>query len=308
MTTMDELIRRFIFYLQMEKRLSDHTVRAYRSDLEQFDRFLRRSESSCEFVSITREEVRAYLGILHSAGLSPRTLGRKLAALRSFFSWLGRFNESVPDPTADVSRPRERRELPRIMTEEQVSIMLEEDPGNRLSVRDRSVLELLYGAGLRAAELVTLNIPDIDMDAGLARVRGKGRKERVVPIGSAAMKALRVHIDEVLSEGNDLRGPLFPGKSKDGRLSTRTVQRIVERRARAVGIAGMHPHALRHCYATHLLDHGADLRAVQELLGHASLATTQIYTHLSLERLRESYMQAHPRAGEAEEESMKEDS
>jgi len=298
---MDELIRGFVVFLQSEKRLSDHTVRAYRSDLEQFNQFLKRTESSTETVAVTREEVRAYLGMLHSEGLSPRTLGRKLAALRSFFSWLGRFNSTRADPTVDVSRPRERRELPRIMTEEQISAMLDGDTGEPLSVRDRAVLELLYGAGLRAAELVTLNIRDVDMDAGLARVRGKGRKERIVPIGSAAREVLRLQIDEILSEGNDLRGPLFPGKSKDGRLSTRTVQRIVERRARAVGIAGMHPHALRHCFATHLLDHGAELRAVQELLGHASLATTQIYTHLSLERLRTSYMQAHPRAGEDKE-------
>jgi len=184
------------------------------------------------------------------------------------------------------------------MSEDDVDSLVEAPEGaSELGTRDRLILEMLYGAGLRAAELVQIDVEDIDQKSSLVRVRGKGGKERIVPLGSKTAASLQKYLPERGRRQEKWTGPLIPGRGKDGRMSTRTVHRIVTSWAHRAGLSGVHPHTLRHTFATHLLDRGAELRAVQELLGHASLATTQMYTHLTTERLRKAYMQAHPRSG-----------
>jgi integrase/recombinase XerC len=294
-----ELIEAFRRYLAEERRLSDHTVRAYCSDLRQFARFLNDSGSDRGLLLVMRSDVRRYLARLHGSSASGRTLGRKLASLRSFFSWIGRGAGEDGDPTAVLRRPKERRGLPRALTEEEAASLVE-SPGTGMvtSLRDRLILEMLYGSGVRASELVLIDMDDVDIRAGLVRVKGKGAKERIVPLGTTVSAILKHYIADRTQTPGDWGGPLFPGRGRDGRMSTRTVQRIVSSWAHRSGLSGVHPHMLRHTFATHLLNRGAEIRAVQELLGHASLATTQVYTHLTTDRLREAYLQAHPHAGE----------
>lgn len=292
-------IEAFRRYLAEERRLSDHTAKAYCSDLRQFVKFLKKSGSRRELSHVTRSDVRTYLAHLHRSSTSGRTLGRKLASLRSFFYWLGRGASDDTDPTAILRRPKERRGLPRALTEEETALLVESpgsDPGT--SLRDRLILEMLYGTGMRAAELVRTDMEDLDIRSGLVRVRGKGGKERLIPLGSTVVGILKEYITDRPRQSGSWGGPLIPGRGKDGRMSTRTVQRIVSNWAHRSGLSGVHPHMLRHTFATHLLNRGAEIRAVQELLGHASLATTQVYTHLTTDRLREAYLQAHPHAGE----------
>ncbi len=286
------LIEEFRRHLTLERRLSPHTVRAYVSDLSQFARVLRLlGEGRVE--EATREGVRAYLAYLHASGVGARSLARKLASLRSFFGWL---TDRLPDPTRALSRPKERRALPRVLSESQAHALVEAPANGREARRDRAILELLYGSGLRVSELVGANVEDVDLQARLIHVRGKGGKERIVPMGGFCVEAVTAYLTGRPGDGS-WHGPLFPGRGPGGRLSPRTVQRIVARWASRAGVGGVHPHVLRHTFATHLLDRGAELRAVQELLGHASLATTQLYTHLTLERIRTAYEQAHPHAG-----------
>jgi integrase/recombinase XerC len=294
-----DLIEAFRRYLAAERGLSDHTVKAYCSDLRQFVRFMKMLGLGGKLSHVTRSDVRTYLAHLHGSSTSGRTLGRKLASLRSFFSWLGRETSEKADPTAILQRPKERRDLPRALTEEETAILVESpgsDPGT--SLRDRLILEMLYGTGMRAAEIVRIDMEDLDTRSGLVRVTGKGGKERLIPLGSTVVSILEEYIAERRRNVGSWGGPLIQGRGKDGRMSTRTVQRIVSNWAHRSGLSGVHPHMLRHTFATHLLNRGAEIRAVQELLGHASLATTQIYTHLTIDRLREAYLQAHPHAGE----------
>lgn len=288
----DPLLELFRVHLALERRLSAHTVRAYLSDLHQFRRVV---EPSRSLADVTREDVRRFLSVLHARGVGPRSMARKLSSLRAFYAWLLR--EGVPsDPTGGVARPRERRSLPAALSEAQAKALVESPtPGGR-GARDRAILELLYGSGLRVGELVTLTWEHVDLRSGLVRVRGKGGRERVVPMGRACVAALEEYLAS--QPGAGLWGPVFPGKAEGGRMSPRSVHRIVSSWAHRVGLGGVHPHTLRHTFATHLLERGAELRAVQEMLGHASLATTQVYTHLSVERLRAAYRQAHPH-GEA---------
>lgn len=293
----DPLSDAFGRHLALERRLSPHTVRAYLSDLRQFAAILRRTGSQRRIEEATREEVRAYLAHLHSAGVGGRSLGRKLSSLRAFFAWLG--DQEHKDPTAALTRPKERRVLPRVLSESQAGALVESpDPTRSEAARDRAILELLYGSGLRASEVVGADVEDLDLSARLIRVHGKGGKDRIVPLGGPCIAALRAHLENRASSAGSYQGPLFPGRGSGGRMSSRSIQRIVAAWAGRSGMGGVHPHLLRHTFATHLLDRGAELRAVQELLGHASLATTQIYTHLTLERMRKAYQQAHPHAGE----------
>ncbi|MBN1424413.1 tyrosine recombinase XerC [Candidatus Fermentibacteria bacterium] len=241
--------------------------------------------------------MRAYLAHLHGTGVGGRSLGRKLSSLRAFFAWLG--GRDNHDPTAALTRPKERRALPRVLSETQAGALVESpDPQCADAGRDRAILELLYGSGLRASEVVAADVEDLDLSTRLLRVHGKGGKERIVPMGGPCVMALKAHLEARAAAIGSWQGPLFPGRGSGGRISSRTVQRIVTAWAGRSGMGGVHPHLLRHTFATHLLDRGAELRAVQELLGHASLATTQIYTHLTLERMRTAYQQAHPHAGE----------
>ena len=298
---MQRAIGRFLIYMEAEKGASEQTRRAYGSDLEQFARFLG-EDARPDLVD--RLAVRRFASELVGSGSSPRTVSRKVAALRSFFRFLCREGLLEANPASDVALPKERRSLPVTLDTGQAAALVEApDTEGPLGARDRAVLETLYGSGVRASELVGLSLDDLDLRSGLARVMGKGGKERVVPIGGVAAAAIRRYLPQRerllrrTRKGRDQDPAALFLDAWGGRLTSRSVQRIVTKYARSVGLpAGVSPHTLRHSFATHMLDAGADLRAVQELLGHARLATTQVYTHVSAARLAESYRKAHPRA------------
>ncbi|MCH7644289.1 MAG: tyrosine recombinase XerC [Myxococcales bacterium] len=298
-----DAIREYGIHLDVERNVSPHTRRAYLSDVRQFvDRLDARRNPS----TVTAADVRAFLAALHAA-CHPSTLGRKLASLRSFFRFLLREGGCRLDPTAGIPAPRQPKRLPNPLPVDDCVALIESpdsDPrgerSDRGRLRDRALVELLYGAGLRVGETSALDVRDVDLHRGEVRVMGKGGKERVVPLPAAARESLGEYLDSRRAPGI-LAEPLFPSlRPRDGRarrLGTRDIRRILKARARRVGIADrVHPHRLRHSYATHLLDMGADLREIQELLGHASLSTTEKYTAVSAQRLIEVYDQAHPRA------------
>ncbi len=292
----------FLDHLRTARRYSPRTVEAYRRDLGDFEAFLERRRGRIPAAEEVDEEmVRDYLRDLTRRGLSARTVARRLATLRSFRRYLGRRGVTGVVMGPDLKGPRLPKRLPPFLSKEDLARLLD-GPGwdeNGPGARDRAVVELLYGTGIRLSELVGLRVRDLARSSGLLLVRGKGNKERRVPVGSAARAAL----DRYLADrgASDPDAPLFAGRN--GPISPRTVQRIVTRHLRRIASrARLSPHLLRHTFATHLLDNGAELRAVQELLGHASLASTQVYTHVTMERLRAAHAQAHPRAGTKPEE------
>jgi integrase/recombinase XerD len=296
------MIADFLAYLELERGLSRNTMEAYRCDLLQFGEFLdRRGLSALE---CSHGEIAAFLSEL-AAGTEGRppvaaaTLGRKVACLRSFYRHLRREGAIEHDPTAELRGPRKPQRLPRVLSRDEVNRLLSQPRGMEpLAVRDRALLELMYACGLRASEAVGLELGDVDLEEGLLRARGKGSKERIVPIGRQALAALRGYCRSarplLLGEGAGSR--LFLNRRGTG-LTRQGLYKIVQGHARSAGLAEkMSPHTLRHTFATHLLAGGCDLRSLQEMLGHADLATTQVYTHLSAERLKDAYFGAHPRA------------
>jgi integrase/recombinase XerC len=302
--------RAFERHLAAERSLSEHTRRAYRSDLMQLADWLG-SDATPEAVG--PDDLRGFLASRHRE-LHPASIGRKLAAIRAFYRWLVREGRSSLDPSAGLAAPKRPPRLPRPLAVDDCEALVEAEPKRRAvrseaaaagrdqverRRRDRALVELLYGAGLRIGEAVALAVRDLDPLAREVRVVGKGRKERIVPLPRAARQALASYLELRRRPGYQAE-PLFvalgPGRRR-GRLGARSVRRILLARAAAAGVADrVHPHRLRHSYATHLLDMGADLREIQELLGHASLSTTQRYTAVSAERLFEVYDRAHPRA------------
>ena len=291
-------IRAFALHLRAERNLSPHTRRAYVSDVSQLEQWLGEGATPARVGS---DDVRAFLASLHGRR-HPATLGRKLASMRAFFRFLVREGSCSLDPTAGMPAPRTPKRLPRPLPVDDCQTLAEAeiDQPEFVALRDRALVELLYGAGLRVGEAVALDVRDVDLHRGDVRVLGKGGKERVVPVAGAAKDALAAWVDARRAPGL-LAQPLFvaqrPGPDGPRRLSARSVRRVLRARALRVGIADrVHPHRLRHSYATHLLDMGADLREIQELLGHASLATTEKYTDVSDERLLQVYDDAHPRA------------
>jgi integrase/recombinase XerC len=305
--TFEEAIRSFDLHLRAERNLSPHTRRAYLSDVRQFAESIGTAEDP-ETVRV--DDVRSFLAERYRRQ-SPTTLGRKLAALRSFFRFLVREGQREADPSVGIPAPRAARRLPRPLAVDDCHVLAEalakapregeRARAGRGALRDRALVELLYGAGIRVGELVALDVRDIDLHRGDVRVWGKGGKERVVPLPAAARHALAEYLQQRRRPGV-LSEPLFPSlRAKKGemprRLDPRDVRRILRRRADRAGVVDrVSPHRLRHSYATHLLDMGADLRAIQELLGHASLSSTQKYTAVSADRLLEVYDRAHPRA------------
>jgi len=297
-------ILRFERHLRSERGVSPHTLRSYGLDIRQFARFLGGQgfhdmvPGPTRWQEVDPIDVRAFLASGYGR-LSPATLGRKLSALRTFFNFLVRENLLTRNPALSVDRIKQAEKHPDFLSVDDMFRILEVPSSDSpLGVRDRAMLELLYGAGIRVGELVGLNLADLDLRERLLLVRGKGRKERIVPMGSKAKEALQTYLG--------LRSTAF-GKSPDpealflnyrgGRLTSRSVERIVKRYCLLAGLVrDVGPHALRHSFATHLLAGGADLRAIQELLGHASLSTTQRYTHVAVEQLMEVYDKAHPRA------------
>ncbi|HTN52473.1 MAG TPA: tyrosine recombinase XerC [Anaeromyxobacter sp.] len=300
-------LRRFADHLEVEKRVSPHTLQAYLVDLDQYARYL--AEAEQRIVPSSPTLVRGFLA--RAAGTAGATsLARKLSTLRSLYRYLVREGLAAANPARAVASPRRPRRLPEVLPEEEVAALVEApaEPGAPaalrapLALRDRAFLELLYGSGLRVSELTGLDLDDLDLAQGLVRVLGKRRKERIVPFGRAAAGALERYLEEarpVLAAGPDHAGARAAAflNYRGGRLTSRSVARRLDRWVLAAGLPRhVHPHVLRHCFATHLLGNGADLRGIQELLGHASLSTTQRYTHLDWKRLAAVYDAAHPRA------------
>jgi integrase/recombinase XerC len=289
---MSDPLESFLRYLGVERNASPHTLKSYRTDLLEFRRFAAAAGTAAPAAVDTRT-VRAFLAGLGERGLDPASVARKLAALRSWFRFLVRRGRLPRNPAATVRAPRRPSKLVSFLPiDETVALLDTAPPGGPRAARDGAVLELLYASGLRVAELTALDLDDVDAAERTVRVLGKGRKERIVPFGGKAAARLEAY----LARRGTARGPLFPN-ARGRRLGIRTMHRIVRAAARRAGLTRrVSPHTLRHSFATHLLDAGADLRVIQELLGHARLGTTQRYTHVGADRLMQVYDAAHPRA------------
>lgn len=280
----------FFDHLRFEKETSPHTVTNYGVDLAQFAEFLE-AAGVTDPAEVEGPLIRSWLREMAGFGYAKTSAARKLSSVRSWFAFLFDRGLVPKDPARDVKGPRQPSKLPRALSEDDAARLVEAGDYGADPVRDRAVLELLYGCGLRIAELAGLRRQDIDLDERMIWVMGKGNKERIVPFGGKARDALTAWFDSAPLEGEYV----FPGQS-EGAVTVRTINRIVRRAALAAGVAGATPHTLRHSFATHLLDRGASLKVVQELLGHESLVTTQRYLAVSAERLKKSYERAHPRA------------
>ncbi len=298
----ERLVLDFLAYLEFERGLSRNTLEAYRSDLLQYGRFLDEREVSAVDagpIDVSDFLTRLATGSAEQRPASPATIHRKSACLRSFYRHLRREGLRESDPTAALSTPRKSRKLPHVLTRGEVERLLSQPHGTDAhALRDRALLELMYACGLRASEAIGLELEDVDLDERVLRARGKGSKERLVPIGQAASRAVGLYLERG-------RARLVKGSAetalfvnfRGGQLTRQGLYKIVRRHATTAGLADrMSPHTLRHTFATHLLAGGCDLRSVQEMLGHADVSTTQLYTHLSSERLKDVYFKAHPRA------------
>jgi integrase/recombinase XerC len=315
---MEDAIRAFVTFLELEQGASGETVRGYHSDLRQFLAFVshqRPGHRSPPPDAVDAFLIRRYLAWLDGKKEKKSSLARKLATLRSFYRFLIREGRMQSNPAEEIRTPKLPKHLPRVLTKDDTNSLLDSASGGTiLGRRDRAVLETLYSTGARVGELVAMNWEDLDMAEGLVRVRGKGRKERIVPIGVVALDALADYRDSRarasmpgassrsrgagLGRTGGVNGPIFCNH-RGGRLTARSVERLVAKYSARLAGGRISPHALRHSFATHLLDEGADLRAIQEMLGHGSLGTTQKYTHLATDRLLEVYDKAHPRAGKS---------
>jgi integrase/recombinase XerC len=327
------IIQDFLSYLNFEKRFSEHTAKCYCADLEQFSDFLVGSSgeshldvgtSSSEnqhggsatavvtqtsakvdqmLLSADVNTVRAYLALLNEKQYSKSTVARKLATLRSFYKFLVKRNQVSLNPVTAIRTPKQEKKLPQFLEYEDVKRLLEMPPVNDwLGARDKAILETLYSTGVRVSELVALNMDDVDFLGEVIHVRGKGKKERIVPIGTSALRVIQHYMEfrnkRSQSNSNFDSKVLFVNKHGQ-RLSTRSVRRKMDKYLKMAGLPmSISPHTLRHSFATHMLNNGADLRSVQELLGHQSLSTTQVYTHLTTKKLKDVYENAHPRDSE----------
>jgi len=327
------VVQEFLNYLNFEKRFSEHTAKCYEADLRQFSEYLI-GDSGCEtssdgqislshsksgeagpatavatqtdvgvdhlLLAVETDAVRAYLAFLNDKQYSKATVARKLATLRSFYKFLVKRSRLGSNPVAVVRTPKQEKKLPKFLEYEDVKKLLETPPMNNwLGARDRAILETLYSTGIRVSELVALNMDDIDFLGEVIHIRGKGKKERIAPISSSALQVIQHYIEfrnkRAQSNSNFDSKVLFVNKH-GGRLSTRSVRRKMDKYLKMAGLdPAISPHTLRHSFATHMLNNGADLRSVQELLGHQSLSTTQVYTHLTTRKLKEVYEHAHPR-------------
>lgn len=297
----EHMLLDFLAYLELERGLSRNTLDAYRTDLLQYGDYLR--ERDLEVLAITAAQMADYAAFLSSGDpgerLASSTVHRKTAALRSFYKHLRREELIVDDPTSGMSSPKRSKKLPNVLNQAEVSSLLNAPRGDSpQTYRDRAILEVMYACGLRASELVGLEMTDIDTHEGMLKARGKGRKERIVPLGRQAISAINLY----LSHGRPRLVKEKPEKAlfvnfRGGPLTRQGLYKIVQGHARTAGLEDrMSPHTLRHSFATHLLAGGCDLRSVQEMLGHADVATTQMYTHLSGQQLKDIYFQTHPRA------------
>ena len=314
---MDDAIRAFVTFLDLERGASRETIRSYQSDLRQFvsfiTTFIDTPSQPISPSSIDSLTIRRYLRWLDEKKEKKSSLARKLATLKSFYRFLTKEGRTDVNPAAQVRSPRQGQRLPKVLTKDDANVLMEVPEGTSYSAsRDRAILETLYSTGARVSELVGLNWDDVDVETGIVRLQGKGKKERIVPIGDIALEAIQKYRTQQPGKpgkgtGKETRGPKRKVRSTDpapvfrnnrgGRLSARSIERMVKRSSQLLPGGTVTPHTLRHSFATHLLDEGADLRVIQEMLGHASLATTQKYTHVATDQLMAVYDRAHPRAG-----------
>ncbi len=303
LSVMQRAIDSFLDYIRYERNYSPHTVLGYQRDLSEFRKYLQVGSAALpELAAIDHITIRDFLGHLYRRGNKKSSVSRKLATLRSFFRFLHGRGQISANPARLVQTPRLETRTPRFLSESEMGKVLELPRADTpKGIRDRAIFELLYASGVRVGELVGMNLEDLSLEEKLVKVRGKGRKERIVPFGEPARRALREHLAarrQLLSRRPGVAEPnaLFLNL-RGGRLTARSIQRIVrETVTRAAQALDVHPHLFRHSFATHLLNRGADLRSIQELLGHQSLSTTQRYTHVSMEQLMKTYRKAHPRA------------
>jgi len=286
---MQRYIEKFMRYLEIEKNYSPHTVLNYRLDLEGFKGFL----GGAPLENVDYLTLRKYLAMVKEKNLSVRTIARRLSTLRSFFKFLTREGHLKTNPTLSLSSPKQEKHLPVFLTEDEATKLMEAVVAkDERGLRDKAVLETFYSTGIRISELTGLKVDDIDFIGSVVKVMGKGRKERIVPIGEQAIRAIRAYLEKRKKQSE----ALFLNKSGK-RMTVRGIRNLVQKYVLIASMRhGVSPHTLRHSFATHLLNRGADLRSVQELLGHVNLSTTQIYTHLTTERLKSVYDKAHPRA------------
>ncbi|MBN1125835.1 MAG: tyrosine recombinase XerC [Sedimentisphaerales bacterium] len=322
------MTQEFISYLKFEKHFSEHTAKCYGADLEQFTDWLLKRTSGPEtgqdspigwnpdtgtatatavqtsveqlILQVDTEVVRAFMAFLNEQHYSKSTTARKLATLRSFYKFLVRRNYLNSNPVITIKTPKQDKKLPRYLEYEEVQRLLNSPPADTwLGARDRAILETLYSTGMRVSEIVALNMDDVDFLGEVIHIRGKGKKERISPIGSSALQAIQRYIEfrnKRMQHDSDFDSRVLFANKHGHRLSTRSVRRKMDKYLREAGLdPAISPHTLRHSFATHMLNNGADLRSVQELLGHQSLSTTQIYTHVTTSKMKEVYDQAHPR-------------
>lgn len=298
---MTEALASFLNHLVVEKNSSEHTTKAYRDDLTQAIAYFRTQlGKDASIKQVSTRTIRGFLAHLHELGFSKSTISRRLAAVRSWFKFLCRQSELTVSPAEGIRGPKREKSLPKFLTEESTDKVLQTPAGDDTSgPRDHAILETIYSAGLRVSECVQLNLEDVNLDDHVLLIRGKGKKERLAFLGESTSKLIAVWLEErdkMLKAKGTSTDAVFINKFGT-RLTTRSVGRLLAKYLRQLGMSGQaSPHTLRHSFATHLLDRGAEIRSVQELLGHRSLTTTQIYTHLTTQRLQESYQKAHPRA------------
>ena len=316
------LIQEFFSYLTYEKHFSEHTLKCYSTDLQQYVEFLASEQDAstttqsyesggstgtalvlevrAEILSVTAATIREFLVMLHNRNYSRATTARKLATLRSFYKFLVRRGYLQSSPVAVIRTPKQEKRLPKFLEADQIEALFKApDQSTLLGLRDFAMLEVMYSTGVRVSELVGLDVTDVDFDEAICHVRGKGRRERLAPLGQRAVEAIKKYLDKRQQprpgQSSDEQA-LFVNKSGQ-RLSTRSVRRKLDKYLAQANLdPSISPHTLRHTFATHMLNQGADLRSVQELLGHRSLSTTQVYTHLTTGRLKEVYDKAHPRS------------
>jgi integrase/recombinase XerC len=292
---MSKEIEKFLRYLESSRGFSRHTIAAYSSDISRFIEYLQTKNRHLSWRELGRRDIRGFLGYLVEEGYASSSIGRNLAALRSLFRYLCRQGVLDGNPAVGISAPKGEKKLPKFLTIDEMEMILETpEAGDVLSLRNHAIVELFYSTGIRLSELVGLRVNSVDLLGENLKVMGKGKKERIIPVGRKAVLALRRYLKSVI-QGDDASRPLFV-TNRGKAISARQVQRIVNKVLSSVAIRkGLSPHAIRHSFATHLLEMGADILSVKELLGHSSLSSTQIYTHLTVEKLKEIYDKAHPR-------------
>lgn len=293
----NELLNKYLTFLTVEKGYSQHTLHAYQRDIQQFLAFFNNAKTISELSYL---DIRRYLANLQNLGLKKNSQARKLTAIRSFFRYLKSQGFLTKIPTENISSPKTAKKIPVVLTQKEIAKLLEEtfNKNDNLTVRDKAIFELLYSSGLRVSELVNLQVNDIDYYYKLVKVMGKGSKERIVPLGTKAWEALQIYLSDSrpkILKNKETKVLFLNNQGK--KLTTRGIRFIIDKYVKQAALAvKVSPHVFRHSFATHLLDNGADIRVVQELLGHVNLSTTQIYTHVSKSRIQEIYKNTHPRA------------